>query len=255
MSLGTTGALHDKSTLRIAKMNLEQCPDTRHTVAFPTDTFDIKFKTLPILLAEMRHHARLHLSGAGELLRRAGDQRTRRRHRARRSPLAAELVRCNQCRKMVKDSLLHLFEQQLDAMHRGTQARRIAKHGPVDAKPTHKHTRVAGKLLSLTNSGMHATAQTYRAAGATWPSGTVRKSPSAPNIPRRTMKFPSNISLCLCLCLRLARAPLCSRCRLTQMMHTKLPHRSPCLRSSTVTHLSHALRHPATCSDSSGFPV
>ena len=75
MSLGTTGELHDKSTLRIAKMNLEQCPDTRHTVAFPTDTFDIKFKTLPILLAEMRHHARLHLSGAGELPRRAGDHR------------------------------------------------------------------------------------------------------------------------------------------------------------------------------------
>jgi hypothetical protein len=57
-SLGPTGALYDKQTLLIAKTILEQCPDTRHTVAFSTDTLDTKFKLLTVLRADLCQHAR-----------------------------------------------------------------------------------------------------------------------------------------------------------------------------------------------------
>jgi transposase InsO family protein len=157
-------------------MILEQCPDTRHTVAFPTDTFDIKFKTVPILLAEMRQHARRApdrpaAANYSAALAITAPPPSRTPKSSRQIPSAGEPEKCNQCGKMVKDIYFHLFEQHLDTLHPKSQARLTAQHGSAGAKQTHKHTRGAGKLLSLTNSAgqsMHAAAQAYGAAGATW---------------------------------------------------------------------------------------
>ena len=175
VSLGNTGELHDKSTLLIAKVILEKCPDTRHTVAFPTDTFDLKFKTVPTLLAEMRQHAR-----------RAPD-RTAPGQENYSAALAITTppppppsrttfqndgtVECKQCGKRVKDISFHLYSMHFDALKERTQQHLSTKHG---STPPSQHSGTNNVLAVTTGDlgasggaspSMYETAVAYEAAG------------------------------------------------------------------------------------------
>ncbi|KAJ1466301.1 hypothetical protein T484DRAFT_1862048 [Baffinella frigidus] len=175
VSLGITGELHDKSTLLMTKMILEQCPDTRHTVAFAADTFDLKYKTIPILLADMRQHARrapdrasAGLASYAAALAITAPPNSR-FTTTPRNP--AELVQCRQCEKMLPSALLHqhLYDKHLDALRPNFQATLTARFGKTGAKPPAKNSRGAGKILSLTSSAGQSVSggtQVYGATGA-----------------------------------------------------------------------------------------
>ncbi|KAJ1467644.1 hypothetical protein T484DRAFT_1858113 [Baffinella frigidus] len=185
VSLNTTGELHDKSMLLMVKMILEQCPDTRHTVAFPVDTFDTKYKTIPIILAEKRQHARRapDRTSAGQENHFAAlaittptppgiaSTPTQPRFANNTPSRSDDLQTCRQCGLSVKNINHHLFKEHYDALKPTTQGRLSAKYG--NAGTTRASTSDgAGNILSLKTApaappplSMYETAQEYEAAG------------------------------------------------------------------------------------------
>jgi|Transcript_54171 hypothetical protein len=181
-ALGTTGAIHDTTTLLIAKMILEQCPDTRHTTAFPTTTFDKLYTTVADLLRAMRQHARRapdrpmlrapdrpSIHGAALATIAVSPPPTSTRHASTKTYSRPGVEECKKCGFKTDNISLHLYTEHYKMLQPSTQERLTTKHGnSATSTPTILAitTPDAPPLCHGSSGGdYHTTYEAYEAAG------------------------------------------------------------------------------------------